>query len=60
LTPLNTDSSAFAAKVGLETHNYVAIARLDAPCFAVAVTDDNRIVAGTSTGEVLFFDVRGL
>ncbi|MGO4882319.1 MAG: hypothetical protein ACLP59_16035 [Bryobacteraceae bacterium] len=38
----------------------LAIARLDALCSAVAVTRDNRIVAGTRHGEVLFFDVRGL
>ncbi len=43
----------------LETGACLAIARLNA-CEAVAVTGDNRIVAGTWVGEVLFFDARGL
>jgi hypothetical protein len=42
----------------LETREALAIARLIAAA-SVAATRD-RIVAGTSAGEVLFFDVRGL
>ena len=44
----------------LESGACLAIARLNAPCTAVAVTRDNCIVAGMSTGEVLFFDLRGI
>ena len=44
----------------LETGASLALARMNAACTAVAVADDSRIVVGTSTGEVLFFEVRGL
>ena len=44
----------------LETGTCLAIALLKAECWAIAITRANRIVAGTSIGEVLFFDARGI
>jgi WD40 repeat protein len=45
----------------LDTGACLALIRLGAPCDAVAVTrDQRRIVAGTSTGDVFVFDVRGI
>ena len=44
----------------LETGECVAIVRLNAPCYAAAATDGGLIVAGPSTGDALFFDLRGI
>jgi hypothetical protein len=44
----------------LESGACLAVARLNARCTATAAMGDSRIVAGTATGEVLFFDVRGI
>jgi WD40 repeat protein len=44
----------------LETGACLAIARLSAPCDAVAATDGRLIVACTRTGEVLFLDLHGI
>jgi NACHT domain- and WD repeat-containing protein len=43
----------------LESGQCLAVLLLKAPCTAVA-SSRGSLVAGTSTGEVLFFDVRGL
>jgi hypothetical protein len=44
----------------LGTGACLAIARLNAPCRALAVTPDNRIVAGTTVGDVISFDALDL
>ena len=44
----------------LESGTCLAIARLDAACMAAIATSERRIIAGTSTGEVLIFVVRGM
>jgi WD40 repeat protein len=44
----------------LESGACLAIARINAPCTQVVTTGENRIIAGTLIGEVLFFDVRGI
>jgi WD40 repeat protein len=44
----------------LETGQCVVVVRLNARCITVDARCPNRIVAGTSTGEVLFYNVRGL
>jgi WD40 repeat protein len=44
----------------LETGAGLAIARINAACWAVAMARKNLIVAGTDLGEVLFFDLRGI
>jgi hypothetical protein len=44
----------------LKTGQCLGVVRLKAPCQTLDVSSPNRILAGTSTGEVLLFEIRGL